>query len=128
MIEKRRHKRVNVSMKLVISSLFRQNNINLINFDTPIEIINVSRSGIGFRTENLLPLDYYFNAQLQFGDDENAVLYCIVKIIRASLPPEDSDEKMVTYGCEIVGLSSIHEEIFAKYDEIFNGYEDIEAL
>ena len=127
MIEKRRHKRVDVSMKLVISSLFRQNNINLINFDTPIEIINVSRSGVGFRTDNILPLDYYFNAQLQFGDDESAVLYCIVKIIRASMPKDESDE-MITYGCEIIGMSSIHEEIFAKYEEIFNGYEDIDAL
>ncbi len=134
MVEKRRHKREKVSMNLVISTLFRQNKINLINFDTPIEVIDVSKSGLGFKTCSILPIDYYFNAKLQFGEDESAVLYCIVKIIRASMPnvEEKEDEnglvdcdskEPIVYGCEIVGMTSIHEEIFAKYEQIYNTEE-----
>jgi len=138
MLEKRKHKRFDVSMKLVISSLFRQNKIKLINIDTPIEIVDFSKSGIGFRTTNILPIDYYFNAQLQFGDDESATMYCIIKIIRADIPDieEELDENdfdcafdgdenhMINYGCEIVGMSEIHEQILSQYTEILDSEDE----
>ncbi len=127
MIEKRMNERQKVSMSLTISTLFRQNNIEVVNVEAPIEVINISKTGLAFKTDSILPLDYYFNAKLQFGNDENSILYSIIKIIRATLPVNDEDETTI-YGCEIVGMTPVHEEILAKYEAIFNDHEDIDFM
>ena len=97
MIEKRMNERQKVSMQLTISTLFRQNNIEVVNVEAPIEVINISKTGLAFKTDSILPLDYYFNAKLQFGNDENSILYSIIKIIRATLPVSEDDETTI-YG------------------------------
>lgn len=127
MIEKRMNERQKVSMQLTISSLFRQNNIEVVNVEAPIEVINISKTGLAFKTDSILPLDYYFNAKLQFGNDENSILYSIIKIIRATLPVSEDDETTI-YGCEIIGMTPVHEEILAKYEAIFNDHEDIDFM
>ena len=127
MIEKRMNERQKVSMQLTISTLFRQNNIEVVNVEAPIEVINISKTGLAFKTDSILPLDYYFNAKLQFGNDENSILYSIIKIIRATLPVEEDDDTTI-YGCEIVGMTPVHEEILAKYEAIFNDHEDIDFM
>lgn len=128
MIEKRMSERQQVSMELTISSLFRQNNIEVVNVEAPIEVINISKTGLAFKTDSILPLDYYFNAKLTFGGDENSVLYSIIKIIRATLPIDDEEDETTIYGCEIVGMTPVHEEILAKYEAIFNDHEDIDYM
>lgn len=127
MIEKRMNERQKVSMQLTISTLFRQNNIEVVNVEAPIEVINISKTGLAFKTDSILPLDYYFNAKLQFGNDENSILYSIIKIIRATLPVDEEDETTI-YGCEIIGMTPVHEEILAKYEAIFNDHEDIDFM
>lgn len=127
MIEKRMNERQKVSMQLTISTLFRQNNIEVVNVEAPIEVINISKTGLAFKTDSILPLDYYFNAKLQFGNDENSILYSIIKIIRATLPVNEDDETTI-YGCEIIGMTPVHEEILAKYEAIFNDHEDIDFM
>ena len=49
MVDKRRHKRVKVKLNLVVSNIFDQN-ADMIKIDSPIEVNDVSRSGIGFIT------------------------------------------------------------------------------
>ena len=80
MQEKRRDKRLPVcSMKLEISSLFKQDNQIIKNIDAPISVHDISKGGIGFITKSDLPLNFYFNACIQLGDAD-AKLYCVVKI------------------------------------------------
>ena len=107
MIEKRKAERINVDLELNVSSLFKQNNIEIANIDSPIEVLDVSKSGIGFIAKSVLPLDFYFNAALQLGSD-NGILYCVVKIVRCE--PLLKDE--YNYGCEFVGMASILDYIF----------------
>lgn len=111
MIEKRNAKRIQVDLKLNVSSLFKQNNVKILNVDSPIEVINVSKTGIGFNSKSVLPLDFYFNAALQLGN-ENDILYCVVKIIRCD--PISKDE--YNYGCEFVGMAPILNYIFDEID------------
>lgn len=111
MLEKRSAKRVKVDLKLNVSSLFKQNNIKISNVDSPIEVLNVSKSGIGFNSKSVLPLEYYFNAALQLGS-ENDILYCVVKIVRCE--PMSKDE--YNYGCEFVGMAPILNYIFDQID------------
>ena len=82
MEEKRKYKRMPVEMKLEISSLFKQDNVSLSDIDAPIHVTDISRGGIGFTSTSNLPLDYYFNACIQLGTEEDAKLFCVVKIIR----------------------------------------------
>lgn len=116
MTEKRKDKRLPVfSMKLEISSLFKQDNEIIKNLDAPINVLDISKGGIGFTSKSDLPLNFYFNACIQLGDEE-AKLYCVVKIIRRDIKP-DGD---IFYGCELVGLAPVFSYIFDDYEKKLN--------
>lgn len=112
MKEKRRDRRISVELNLEISSLFKQDNVSVQNIDAPISVVDISRSGIGFHSSSNLPLGFYFNACIQLGD-ENAKLYCVVKIIRLI----KLDDKMSMYGCEFIGLAPVLSYIFDEFEE-----------
>ena len=111
-IEKRKFKRINVDMTLNISNLFKQDNVTIKNVEAPIHVENISKSGIGFVSSNILPVGYYFNAKLKLGD-ETSTLYTVVRIIRSQCI-EGSDE--MYYGCEFIGLAPILEYIFDNFE------------
>lgn len=111
MQEKRRSKRLPITLELEISRLFKQDNVKVTDVDAPIEVIDISKDGVGFKSDSVLPLDYYFNAKMSIGDDEN-VLYCVVKIIRI-----DSDGETNLYGCEFVGMAPIFNSVFEEYEK-----------
>ena len=108
MIEMRTEKRWPIELQLEISSLFKQDNVKVENINAPIEVFDVSKAGIGFRTKSVLPIGYYFNARLVLGDP--GTLNCVVRIIRQQ---QDGDEHI--YGCEIVGTASIMDYLFNDY-------------
>jgi hypothetical protein len=112
MSEKRRSRRLEVNLNLDISSLFKQDNIRVDNIDAPIEVINISKDGIGFRSKSVLPIDYYFNAKLQLGSADSC-LYCVVKIIRQ----DTEGDFTFMYGAEFVGMPSVLQYIFDEFEE-----------
>ena len=116
MIEQRKHKRYPISLELNVSSLFKQDNVQINNVDAPIEVTDVSKSGIGFKSAGRFPLHYYFNAKLNFGG-EDMVIYTVVEIIRSNQDPADPD--ITRYGCKFVGLSSVFDYIFDDYAKSF---------
>ena len=113
MIDMRRERRWPASLKLEISSLFKQDNEKIENVDAPIEVIDVSHAGIGFRTQSVLPVGYYFNARLVLGEKD--ALNCVVRILRKQ---EDGDGFI--YGCEIVGAASIMDYVVNDYAASLN--------
>ena len=119
MEEKRRSNRIQVELSLKISSLFIQDNVKVENIDAPINVINISKGGIGFITESVLPLNYYFNATLNLGD-EDASLYCVVKIIRT----KELADGMHLYGCEMIGLAPVLSYIFDNYEKALSEATD----
>ena len=80
MIEMRREKRWPAKLELEISSLFKQDNVKVEEINAPIEVFDVSKAGIGFKTKSVLPMGYYFNARLVLC--ENDAINCVVRIIR----------------------------------------------
>ncbi len=110
MEEKRRAKRMPIKLFLEISDLYTQDYVNVININAPIEVLDISKSGLGFRTESKLPLGYYFNASINLGEKET--LHCVIKIIRS----QPIDDKLTLYGCEFVGMAEILSFIFDAYD------------
>lgn len=112
MEEKRRCKRVKADLKLTVSSLFKQNNVNVEHVDSPITVTNISRSGIGFISKGVFPEGYYFNAALKLGNEDD-ILYCVVKIIRSQIT--DTPD-VYAYGCEFVGMPGIFNYIFDEFE------------
>lgn len=110
MEEKRRAKRMPIKLSLEISDLYKQDYVHVININAPIEVLNISKTGIGFSSESTLPLGYYFNASINLGKKET--LHCVVKIIRC----QPLDDKLTMYGCEFVGMAEILSFIFEAYD------------
>lgn len=97
LLERRRNPRVNVSLHLSISDLYRQNPAlaDLKDLDSPIQIIDISLSGIAFITECVLPIGYFFDAALDTPAHKNKV-FTGVKIIRS----DTLDHTRYLYGCE----------------------------
>jgi len=110
MEERRRAKRMPVRLNLKISELYKQDNVKVLNIDAPIEVVNISKTGIGFKSESILPVGYYFNASINLGFKET--LHTVVKIIRS----QPIDDKLTMYGCEFVGMAEILSYIFDAYD------------
>lgn len=113
-VEKRRSKRIPITMHLDVSSLFKQDNVHVKNINAPIEITDISRNGIGFVTKSVLPIGFYFNSRLEF-EKKNDSLNCVVQIVRR----KQKDDGTTLYGCEFVGMPSIFDYIF---DYIENEY------
>ena len=112
MQDRRQSKRVRVTLDLVVSSLFIQDN-DKISIDSPIIVKDVSRTGIGFVSKSILPWNYYFNAALNLGDVDS-VLYSVVKIIRCEALEDDE----YSYGCEFVGMAPVLDYIFDELEQI----------
>lgn len=108
MIEMRREKRWPAKLQLEISNLFKQDHVEVENINAPIEVVDVSKAGIGFTTASVLPLGYYFNARLVFADQD--ALNCVVRIVR-----QQKMEDGYLYGCEIVGTASIMDYVLNDY-------------
>lgn len=114
MTEHRRSKRVKVKLKLEVSSVFKQDNIKVSNINAPIEVVDISRSGLAFITESILPIGYYFNSRLEFENKEDC-LSCVVRIVRRS----ERDDGTTLYGCEFVGMASVFDYIFDDIEKLY---------
>ncbi len=115
MEEKRKTKRLPITLELSVSSLFKQNNVKVDVEESPVVVTDISKGGIGFISKSILPIGYYFNAKLELGD-KDSVLYTVVKIIRSS----EGEEGGIVYGCEFVGLAPVLGYIFDEYEAKMN--------
>lgn len=103
---KRKNKRVRITLDLVVSTLFNQDQCEL-EIDSPIEVTDISKGGIGFTSRSILPVGFYFNAALNL-DGKNSILYCVVRIIRCEALEDDE----YSYGCEFIGMAPVLDYIF----------------
>lgn len=111
-MEKRRTKRLDIDLKLVISDLFKQDNVIISNIEAPITVTDISKGGIGFDSTASLPIGYYFNASIKLGNDDS-LLYTVIRIIRSSL---SFDGTSTHYGAEFIGRADILDYIFDDYE------------
>jgi c-di-GMP-binding flagellar brake protein YcgR len=111
MDERRRAKRMPITLSLEIFHLYKQDNVQVSNLHAPIEVVNISKSGIGFLSESVLPVGYYFNANVNLGNSEDT-LHCVVQIIRS----QATENGKTLYGCEFVGMASILSYLFEEYE------------
>jgi len=117
MEDRRRSPRLPVNMQLSISDLYTQNKISIQNLDSPIEVVDISALGIGFVSECVLPINYFFNTRLELGEDGPAIM-SVVKIIRC----EAVDRTHYHYGCQFASptddISHTIEQFILTEEEI----------
>ena len=111
MQERRKYKRLPIHLELEINQLYKQDYEVIEGLKEEIEVINVSKTGVGFLSKTDFPLSYYFNAKLDFG--KGIYFYCVIKIIRKE--PIDSTN---LYGCEFVGLAEFLSNKVDEYEKI----------
>ena len=109
-MEQRKERRLPARLTLEVSTLFKQDSVRVEDINAPIEVFDVSKAGIGFKTKSVLPVGYYFNARLELGA-EGANLNCVVQIIRS----QDNGDEGFIYGCIIVGEASVMDYVFKEY-------------
>lgn len=110
MSEKRRAKRLPVDITLKVESLYKQDHIKVDSVNKTIEVTNISKTGIGFRCDTELPLDFYFNAKITI--DSEKFFFSVLKIIR-----KDFTEDSWHFGCEFVGLADVLSGCIDDYEK-----------
>lgn len=110
MSEKRRAKRLPVDIMLRVEMLYKQDHIKLEAVNETIEVTNISKTGIGFRSTTELPIDFYFNAKITI--DEEKFFFSVVKIIRKELT-----DGQWHFGCEFVGLADVLSGCIDDYEK-----------
>ncbi|MBN2795371.1 MAG: PilZ domain-containing protein [Clostridia bacterium] len=109
-MERRKFKRFPFTVTLKIEELYKQDNLKIEVKDEIFEVVDLSRSGVGFLCEQDLPLEFYFNAKITINDEKH--FYSVVKIIRKTM-----DVEKFHYGCEFVGLADILSNIVDDLDD-----------
>lgn len=115
MQEKRRYKRLPITLHLEVSEIFRQDN-DTIDLNAEITVFDISKAGIGFTTTSIIPNGYYFNATIVFENSEQKIL-TVVKVLHSA----KLENGLHRYGCEFVGLAGIFDSFFQEYEEYIEG-------
>lgn len=116
MEERRRAKRLPMTLTLEICNLYKQDHVQVSDLKAPIEVINISQTGIGFRTKSVLPTGFYFNASINLGTEDT--LHSVVEIIRSQ-----ADQEEIIYGCAFVGMADVLSYVLEDYDQRLNEQE-----
>ncbi|MFT3984302.1 MAG: PilZ domain-containing protein [Lachnospiraceae bacterium] len=112
MEEKRADRRLELGIKLSISDLYKENTNTIMDISSPIEVTDISAKGIGFISECILPIGYYFIANLEL-DRELPQIITDVRIIRSSA----IDKTRYQYGCEFVAISPRIKQMLIDFEE-----------
>ncbi len=111
--ERRRNKRLPFHMNLEITDLFKQNHIEMNRLHQKIEIVDISKSGLAFISDEDLPINYYFDAKILMP--EHKFFSCVIKIIR-----KENLSEGYKFGCEFVGLADILAKNIDDYEAMLN--------
>ncbi|MDH8678895.1 PilZ domain-containing protein [Fusibacter bizertensis] len=100
MRERRRSHRVTYNAVINIDQVYNQEQIIKGTREFPVEILDISKGGIGFIAKEELPINFYFNAKIDLGNGKQ--FYSVLKIMRV-----EEIEEGYNYGCEFTGLADI---------------------
>lgn len=98
MSERRTSRRIPITLHLSISDLYKKEQplSGIHHLDSPIQIVDISKTGIGFISECVLPVGYFFNANLGLDGHSQDEVFTVVKIIHSRA----IDRTHYRYGCE----------------------------
>lgn len=96
MEEKRRHKRLDLDVSVQLEKL-TQDGVTTLRYIN-VEVTDISRSGLGFRSIKELDIGTYYDTRIQIWTKE--VVEAVVEIVRC-----EKTEDGYRYGGEFIGMS-----------------------
>lgn len=112
MDEKRRDKRIPMEMSLSISDLYKDGMDTIVDLESDIQITDISSKGIGFVSKCILPIGYYFIADIEISTNLPQII-TDVKIVRSSA----IDKENYHYGAQFVSISPSVKKMLDKFEE-----------
>lgn len=117
--DKRIDKRLPIEMSLAISNLYKDGMDAIVDLESDIEITDISSNGIGFISQCVLPIGYYFIADIELSFDLPQII-TDVKIVRSSAIDMDHYH----YGAEFVSVSPSVKKLLLKYENEYMGNDE----
>lgn len=96
MVEKRKHKRLDLDVSIELERL-DEDGVTTLKY-IHVDVTDVSRGGIGFKTKKNLEVGSYYNTKIQIWTKE--VVDAVIEIVRT----EKTDEGY-KYGGEFIGMT-----------------------
>lgn len=112
MHEKRQGERLPIGIKLSVSNLYKEDTNTIMDLDLAVEVTDISSKGIGFVSECVLPIGYFFIANIELAEDLPQII-TDVRIIRSSA----IDKVRYHYGCEFVAISPSVQKMLDEFAE-----------
>lgn len=100
MQEKRQGQRLPLDIKLTITNLYKEDTNTLMDLDMNVDVTDISSKGMGFVSECILPVGYFFIANIELSFELPQII-TDVRIIRS----QAIDKRTYHYGCEFVSIS-----------------------
>lgn len=110
--EKRWAKRIAINATIRLNSLNTDPAIS--DYDREeisVDVINISKGGMAFTTERLLPLESFYDAKVELWTRES--FDAVIEVIR--MEKKEADVPII-YGCRFVGLSPMEQFKIDVYD------------
>lgn len=111
MNEKRLDKRIPIKMSLSISDLYKDGVDTIVDLESSISITDISSRGIGFISKCILPIGYYFIADIELSNELPQII-TDVRIVRSNAV----DKENYHYGAQFVSVSPSVKRMLEKYD------------
>ena len=93
MNEKRLDRRIPIGMSLSISDLYKEGVDAIVDLESSIQITDISSRGIGFISKCVLPIGYYFIADIEVSSELPQII-TDVRIVRSNA----IDKENIHYG------------------------------
>lgn len=114
MEEKRRNKRMELDINVKLGVI--DEDVDAPKRYVDVEITDVSKSGIGFKSKEQLLIGECFDARITIWTKE--VIDSVIKVVRAT--EEENTEGLYSYGCIFVGMTdtdSLKIQIYQMFNE-----------
>lgn len=97
MEEKRKSKRLELDVSIQLERL-DEDGVTTLKF-THVDVTDISKSGIGFKTKAQLPIGSYFDTKIQIWTKE--IIDAVIEVVRTEQLPDGS----IKYGCVFIGMT-----------------------
>ena len=115
MEEKRKHKRLDIDVKVEIERIDAEN-MTTIKYMT-VDVVNISKTGLAFRVKDVqFDIGAFFDARIQIWTKET--IDTVFKVVRTN----DLGDGLYEYGCIFVGMMDTD----ALKIEIYQLFNDVE--
>ena len=96
MEEKRRAQRLDLDVTIELSRIDSGNDLTTVKM-ARVDVVDLSRSGIGFTTKQELDIDSFYNTKIQIWTKD--IIEAIIKIVRCK-----KEDDLYHYGATFVGM------------------------